>query len=424
MSLRRSSVLGVAVKGLSIVLGLLVIVLLARVLGPEALGIYSVAYATVTILAVPARLGLPNFVVRETAKAGVEENGALMRNIWLRASLLVIGSSTAVLSVAYAWIFFARLEPAYASSFEVGLLLVPAIAMTAVVGGALRGIGRVIVGLTPEFVIRHVVFSALLVGWLTIAGELSASEALALHLCGALTALGFGVLMLVRFAPKWPDNNVPTTVALRTMIVSTGMLGLIAGIQAINSNLDVVMLGALVDAETAGIYKIASTAALLAVAGLQAINMVFMPRFAEAHKRGDLPALQRLATQSVRLILITALPGALILIFFGNWILNIAFGNEYDASYVPMVILVVGQLANAFCGSVVAILNMTGHEYDTLKGVLAACVLNVLLNVILIPLYGAEGAAIATASTLLAWNLLLVRVVRRRLNIVTTPTKF
>lgn len=415
--------MSVGIKGLSIALGVLVTVLLARILGPATYGVYAVVYATVTILAVPSRLGVPNYVVRETARAAVSENALLMRKLWRYAAMLVIATSAVVLTGAYGWTLWATLEPGYRAAFLIGLCLVPVIAMTATLGGALRGLGRVLSGQLPEFVIRHVFFSSLMVGWVLIVGHMSAADALGLHLAGAGAALIIGIAMLARAAPRGVDTGQETDVGVRAMVLSTGTLGLIAGAQVINSNLDVVMLGALTDSETAGIYKVASTAALLAVAGLQAINLVLMPRFARLYKEGDMDRLQDLATKGARLILATAIPGALVLILAGTWLLELAFGDAYATAYMPMVILVVGQLGSAACGSVITILNMTGHERDTLIGVVIACALNVVLNAALIPLYGGEGAAIATATTLLAWNLLLLAKVRQRLGIVTTPIR-
>jgi len=70
-------------------------------------------------------------------------------------------------------------------------------------------------------------------------------------------------------------------------------------------------------------------------------------------------------------------------------------------------------------GSVGALLNMTGHERDTLRGVAIAAVANVVLGLALIPLFGLEGAALATAATLIIWNLLLRQAVWGRIRIET-----
>jgi O-antigen/teichoic acid export membrane protein len=70
-------------------------------------------------------------------------------------------------------------------------------------------------------------------------------------------------------------------------------------------------------------------------------------------------------------------------------------------------------------GSVAQLLNMTGHERDMARGVVIAAISNIVLNAVLIPPFGMQGAAIATATTLLIWNYLLYRDVKYRLGIET-----
>jgi O-antigen/teichoic acid export membrane protein len=82
-----------------------------------------------------------------------------------------------------------------------------------------------------------------------------------------------------------------------------------------------------------------------------------------------------------------------------------------------LLILLVGQVVNAGCGPVAQLLNMTGYEKYTLRGVGVSTILNVVLNVILIPKYGIAGAAVASALTLVGWNLILVYFVARELGI-------
>lgn len=68
-------------------------------------------------------------------------------------------------------------------------------------------------------------------------------------------------------------------------------------------------------------------------------------------------------------------------------------------------------------GSVAILLNMTGHEQDTARVVAISAIGNIALNLILVTLWGLIGAALASAITLSAWNILLWLAVRRRLNI-------
>ena len=84
---------------------------------------------------------------------------------------------------------------------------------------------------------------------------------------------------------------------------------------------------------------------------------------------------------------------------------------------MPLVILAIGQLVSVSAGSVSSLLNMTGHERDTMQGLMIAASLNLVLNLLLTPRWGATGAAVATAVTLIVWNLILLRKVYLRTGI-------
>jgi O-antigen/teichoic acid export membrane protein len=90
-------------------------------------------------------------------------------------------------------------------------------------------------------------------------------------------------------------------------------------------------------------------------------------------------------------------------------------------AYVPLVILCVGQLVNASMGSVASVLNMTGHERETTKSVLVGAFVNVTLNLALVPVWGMIGAAIATACTLVVWNVIMWHKARTLVGIETSP---
>lgn len=412
----KPGILGIGIKFSSILMGLVVAALLAQILGPKEYGLYSVAFAAMTILAVPSRLGLPNFVVREVAGAVAGDTPALLRRIVAAALMLVAVSSAVVLGLAFAWTGLVHDMSSYGETLLIGLCLVPILAVTVVLGAALRGMGRLVAGLLPEQVVRYVLLIGLLLVCTLFVDDVTAPDAMGLHVVAALLALGVTVVIWIGARPPRNRGRAPS-VSMRTMLLSTGSLGVIAGAQTLNANLDILMLGYLTDAETAGLYKVASTAALLPVAGMQAINMVAMPDFARAYRDGNRQRLQDIATRCARLIVATALPASLALILGGVWMLRVMFGADYVASYLPMVILVAGQLVSALFGSVITILNMTGHERDVLKGVVIASLLNIALNAALIPPFGAVGAAAATSGTVIFWNIVLHVAVQRRLSI-------
>ncbi|MGB8274445.1 MAG: polysaccharide biosynthesis C-terminal domain-containing protein, partial [Alphaproteobacteria bacterium] len=167
----------------------------------------------------------------------------------------------------------------------------------------------------------------------------------------------------------------------------------------------------------AGIYAVAIRAAELLTFVLAAVNTVIAPRVASYYYQGDSVRLQRLLSASARRALLLTLPLGLMLIIAGPWLLNTVFGAEYAPGAIAMAILAGAQLVNVAAGSVGLVLNMTGHERITAWGVGLAAILNIALNALLIPLWGIEGAAIATASSLVAWNLILWLAVRRHLGL-------
>jgi O-antigen/teichoic acid export membrane protein len=66
------------------------------------------------------------------------------------------------------------------------------------------------------------------------------------------------------------------------------------------------------------------------------------------------------------------------------------------------------------------VLNMTQYASVSAWIVAMGALLNVALNIWLIPIYGTTGAAIATAASLATWNILLSIAVYRRLSIRVT----
>jgi O-antigen/teichoic acid export membrane protein len=99
---------------------------------------------------------------------------------------------------------------------------------------------------------------------------------------------------------------------------------------------------------------------------------------------------------------------------FGRELLALLFGAEYAGGGTALTILAGGQLFNAAMGSIGILLNMTGFERDSTKGVALAAIVNGGLCMILIPAWGSTGAATAMTASLLVWNIVLAFFLWRR----------
>ncbi|WP_456426843.1 flippase [Desulfurobacterium sp.] len=174
---------------------------------------------------------------------------------------------------------------------------------------------------------------------------------------------------------------------------------------------DTIMLGMFRSAHEVGIYNVALKLSTMTSISLMAINTIAAPKFAEFWGRGDKEGLAKVAQQSTKLIFWTSFPVLLLFLIFPKPILGI-FGEEFKVGAVVLMILTVGQFVNAAAGSVGYILLMTGFQQFHRNVILMGTTLNVILNYLMIPIYGIVGAAVASTVSIIFWNVIFSAKVR------------
>lgn len=393
--------------------------LLARLLGPSGYGVYAYAYAMVSLLSIPSQFGLPNLVVRETARGMAQGDFSAVQGIWRWAGRMVGQISFALVALAAlaAWFFRGTLDAERLATYTWALALVPLVALGNLRGAALRGLHRVVAGQLPEFLLQPGLLSLFLVIAAVMSDSLiPASKAMALNAGAAALSFGVGAFLLWRVTPSDVQKASPRY-ENRAWLNSTLPLALIGGLRLANRQAAIIILGFFVADADIGIYRVAAQVSLLTSFGLDAINMVAAPRFAALYARTEMVKLQRLVTISNRVILAFNFTLTAGFVVFGKMFLNLAFGQPYVAAYIPLMVLLVGQLVNSATGSVGVLLNMTHKEREAAKGIAFAFVVNVTLNFLLIPAWGIIGSAVANAIAMIIWNVLLWLAVRKHLGI-------
>jgi O-antigen/teichoic acid export membrane protein len=420
----RAGISSFGIKLASTALSFAVATVLARALGTAGYGIYSYVFALVSLLAIPAQLGLPSLVVRETAKAFVNEKWSLMKGLWRSCSIAATLMSVALAAAAGAFAIargdsFDRIRIA---TFCWGLVLVPLVALGNLRGAALRGLRKVVVGQLPESVLRPT-FLLVFVGLaaLATARPLSPDLAMAAHVAAALSSFSIGAWLLLRSRPA-ELRGVParTEGQFRSWVTAALPLGLIAAMQLINTQVDILMLGLYVDASQIGRYRIADQVATLVTFFSTAMNVVLAPQISHLYHSNDLARLQSMVTGSARVVLAASVLVFASLAILGRPLIELVFGASYAPAYLPMVILAAGHLLTVSFGPIVIVANMTGHEKTTAMIMLAGTVVNVVLNLVLIPRLGITGAALATVASVAVWRAFLHRSVRRWVGIRTS----
>lgn len=194
------------------------------------------------------------------------------------------------------------------------------------------------------------------------------------------------------------------------MMFSTSMLILLGW-------MDTFVLGIYETQSNIGIYNVALKIATFTTFALQAINSILAPKLADSYKKDDKNVFSKLIRFSTKLNFIITIFLVVLILIFHRWLLGL-FGNEFIVGSTVLIVLCIGQLINSFSGSVGIILQMTGHQKIYQNIVLLALLLNIILNFVLIPIYGGFGAALATASSMALRNLSGVWYLRTRMGII------
>ncbi len=177
--------------------------------------------------------------------------------------------------------------------------------------------------------------------------------------------------------------------------------------------IDTLMLTSFRSLEEVGIYNVALPSAMAFLFFSSSIASVAFPLFAELWTRQDK---KRLA-DGVRLLhkytFILAAPLVLMVFAFASAFLKVFFGEVYAAGAHALQILLIGVLLFIVAGINHSIIAATGNPKAVTKIVFAAALLNVAINLLLIPRFGIEGAALATAVSYAAALLLSTAKVTR-----------
>lgn len=421
--LLRGGLMGIVVRVMSVLATVVSSVVLARLLGPDQYGLYAYVFALISLLAFPVQMGLPILVVRETAKAETLRDWALMRGIWTWATGLIVIGSIIMIGLILLWLFLFGdwMSAARRAAFMWALPLIPLIALGQARAAAMRGLRYVFLGQFPNEVLRPVLLAAFVAGAAILSTGLTAKLALTSHAIVATLTFTLGVVLLLRARPAEMRQQATRQMDHRAWFRAILPLSLISGLQVTNQNTDLLILGFFRTDIEVGIYRVALSGASLAMFGLTAVSLGVQPYVARLFAQGDTARLQKLASLGALAALGVTLPVVSLFVFAGKPILSLVFGPEFKPAYQAMVILSVAQGVNAFFGLVGSFLIMSGNEWETTKGLIVAAVANVVLNVLLIPSFGVEGAATATGTSIILWNILFWRASRKLLGIDCTP---
>ena len=171
---------------------------------------------------------------------------------------------------------------------------------------------------------------------------------------------------------------------------------------------DTLMLGYFSSASEVGIYNVALPTAMLLMNIIVAFAMIFLPVASELYARNRIDDLRNAYSAVTKWVFTLTLPCSLLMALFSKSIIQIIFGSEYISGAMALSILAAGFFISSTPGPISNILQTFGRTKIIMVYSFIGAGANFMLNFLLIPIYGIKGAAIATASSYILVNILLL----------------
>ncbi len=191
---------------------------------------------------------------------------------------------------------------------------------------------------------------------------------------------------------------------------------------AINERIDLLVMGFAAAPSEVAIYAVASRFSQIVIFAITAVAAVMAPHLVELLSdihAGKNQSAQRLVRNTARTTFYIALLALIFFLILAPTLISF-FGPHYADAYLPLIILTIGHVTTALFGAAILVSTLAGKPKIAIISLAFGITLNASLNIILVPLYGAEGAAIATAAGSILAVLVAWFWIRRTLSIDTS----
>ncbi len=159
---------------------------------------------------------------------------------------------------------------------------------------------------------------------------------------------------------------------------------------------DSFMIGIFKNVESVGFYNAAVPIAMLLSIPFSLFGQLFFPLVTKEFSKGNLETVKQLSQQVGKWTFMIVMPLFILLVIFPGTFINILFGKEYLVAENALRFLSISALFLAISNVSQELLSIKGKSKLILFDMICAAVINIILNMIFIPLYGITGAAFAT----------------------------
>jgi len=383
--------------------------LLTRLLSPEDVGLYFLAFSLALTMSSIVQFGMNRTVVRLTAKSITSQAPGQARSAIFKI-LTFVATSSLILGILLSsdlggWLATKAFKDSRINDYLLILIIwFSANALRSIIAESFRGLHDIKMAALGQRILPNLL---ILAGLATIWGidlAFSLPGAMILAAAAAILVIIYTWIKLYRQLIIFPsDDCVPLSSILR----SSFPLFISQTLSLVMAQSPIWILGATQTEHELALFGTAMRVAIFTSIPLLIANNVLMPMIASLHSANQQDTLARLLNAAVSLL---AIPSSIIFVliwFSGADILDLIYGKGYSDGATTLLILSFGYLLNVYAGSSAVVLAMSGNEHRVLRSALFSSLLSIGTGFILIPEFGSLGAATAASLGLVVYNIFL-----------------
>lgn len=376
--------------------------IVARSLLSFGYGEVAIGLTVLTVLAIFTRLGLDSGVARIAPRYEGTDRRDIYLTIYSLIALSTLAGATGLLLLATPLAEFFG-NPEIAPVFRVIAVGIPSIPLMRISIGVVRAEGKS----APKVVVQNLAHPITRIGFVAAVALTGATPTriaiayVASHWFAALLATGFALRAsnIFHISGRWNPR-------FREVLRFSLPLMLSASMAFVMGNTDNLMIQYFYNSRDVGIYDIAYTLGQTLTIALGAFGFLFLPNVSKLHAEERWDEIHHLYQLVTKWIIFITLPGFLLLAVFPNALLQNTFGAGYTDGAQVLVIIAMAYFVRAGMGPNSGLLEAVGETDYILRGNVVAAVANVILNFLLLPIFGIIGAAVASFTSYTALNLL------------------
>jgi O-antigen/teichoic acid export membrane protein len=407
------------IKIVTLGLSFLVTYIASKSLSNNEFGLFAFAQLAILFIVTVSKFGFDSSIVRPVAIATKNKDILHIKNCLLTRYLITLSifSALAFLTLQNAQLVFSDYlnHPAVVELLPHILLLSLATSLLAINSGCFKGLHS-----PNSSVIFNGFLSALLtIPLLFIFSYNSSNNLLLIIAISTITSCIFSFILItiklkkIKSAPSTNHSTSDKSSLLKITKEATP-LWVSSLVFLIIPQFSFFILSKYSSLDDLGIYSVALKISTSMSMILFAANSVLAPKFAILYFEKKYEDLDLLFNQSSYLLLTLAIIISILFMAASGFIMGL-FGTRFEAGTIWLNILIIGQLVNIGTGSVVNLLIMTGHEKVHRNIALLTAAISIVLAIIIVPKYGALGAALTTTISMAAQNLFSLYFVKTRI---------